>query len=99
MTWKGFQSIISIRSSSSNIPTLLTFRKETLDYLKRILNILKNYFSIIGKKSQVKMKYLHINYNDYLTNKNPNSFFLSLTDKKETKLILCSLYITKSTGP
>ena len=45
------------------------------------------------------MKYLHTNYTDYLTSENPNSFFLSPTDKEEIKLILSSLDISKATGP
>ena len=45
------------------------------------------------------MKYLNTNYTDYLTSENPNSFFLSPTDKEEIKLILSSLDISKATGP
>ena len=50
-TWKGIKSIISMRSSSSIIPTLLTFQNETIDNPKRIPNIFNNYFSTIGKKT------------------------------------------------
>ena len=98
-TWKEIKSIISMRSSSSITPTLLTFQNETIDNPKRIANIFNNYFSTIGKKSQAKIKYSHKNYNDYLTNENSNSFFLSPTDKEETKLILSSVDISKATGP
>ena len=98
-TWKEIKSIISMRSSSSITPTLLTFQNETIDNSKRIANIFNNYFSTIGKKSQAKIKYSHKNYTDYLTNENSNSFFLSPTDKEETKLILSSVDISKATGP
>ena len=98
-TWKEIKSIISMRSSSSITPTLLTFQNETIDNPKRIANIFNNYFSTIGKKNQAKIKYSHKNYTDYLTNENSNSFFLSPTDKEETKLILSSVDISKATGP
>ena len=97
-TWKGIKSTISMRSSSSITPTLLTFQNETIDNPNRIANIFINYFSTIRKKTQAKMKYLHTNYTDYLTSENPNSFFLSPTDKEEIKLILSSLDISKTTG-
>ena len=63
-TWKGIKSIISMRSSSSITPTLLTFPNETLDNPKRIANIFYNYLSTIGKKTQAKIKYLRKNYTD-----------------------------------
>ena len=92
-TWKGIKSIISMRSSSSITPTLLTFSNE------RIANIFNNYLSTIGKKTQAKIKYSRKNFIDYLTNENANSFFLSPTDKEEINLILWSLDISKATGP
>ena len=58
-TWKGIKSIISMRSSSSITPTLLTFQNETIDNPKRIANILNSYFSTIGEKTQTQ-KNIHI---------------------------------------
>ena len=98
-TWKGIKSIISMRSSSSVTPTLLTFQNETTDNLKRIASIFNNVFSTISKKTQAKIKYSYKKCTDYLTNENPNSFFLSPKDKEEIKLILSSLVISKPTGP
>ena len=98
-TWKGIKSIISMRRSSSITPALLTFQYETIDNPKRIANIFNNYFSTIGKKIQAKIKHSHKNYTDYLTKENPNSFFLSPTDKEEIKLIYSSPDISKATGP
>ena len=98
-TWKGIKSIISMRSSSSVTPTLLTFQNETTDNLKRIASIFNNVFSTISKKTQAKIKYSYKKCIDYLTNENPNSFFLSPKDKEEIKLILSSLVISKPTGP
>ena len=88
-----------MRSSSSITPTLLTFQNETIDNSKRIANVFDNYIRTIGKKSQAKIKYSHKSYTDYLTNENPNSFFLSPTGKEEIKLILSLLDISKATGP
>ena len=42
---------------------------------------------------------MYKNYSDYLTKENPNSFYLSLTEIEEIKLILSSLDISKGTGP
>ena len=53
----------------------------------------------MSEKIQAKIKYSHKNYTDYLTNENPNSFFVSPTDKEEIKLILSSLDTSKATGP
>ena len=88
-----------MKRSSSITPTLLTFQNETIDNPKRIANIFNNYFSTIGKKTQTKIKYSYKNYTDYLTKENPNSFFLTPTDKEEIQLILSSLDISKATGP
>ena len=88
-----------MRSSSSITPTLLTFQNETIDNLKRIEIIFNNYFSTIGKITQAKIKYPYKYYTNYLTNENPNSFFLSPTDKEEIKLIISSLDISTATGP
>ena len=88
-----------MRSSSSITPTLLTFQNETIDNLKRIEIIFNNYFSTIGKITQAKIKYPYKYYTNYLTNENPNSFFLSPTYKEEIKLIISSLDISTATGP
>ena len=56
-TWKGIKSIISIRSSLSITPTLLTFQNETIDNLKRITNIFNNCFSSFGRNTKAEMKY------------------------------------------
>ena len=50
-----------------------------------------SYFSTIGKKTQAEIKYSYKNYTDYLTNKNPNSFFLSLRDKEEINPLIASV--------
>ena len=58
-TWKGIKSIISVKNSSSNSPTLLTYQNENIDNPERIANSFSNYFSTIGEKSQAKMKHSH----------------------------------------
>ena len=98
-TWKGIKSIISKKSPFSNSLTLLTFQNENIDNPERIANIFNNYFSTIGEKIQAKIKHSRKKYTDYLTNENPDMFFLSPADKEEIKFILSSLDINKSTGP
>ena len=97
-TWKGIKSIISKKSPFSNSLTLLTFQNENIDNPERIANIFNNYFSTIGEKIQAKIKHSRKKYTDYLTNENPDMFFLSPADKEEIKFILSSLDIDKSTG-
>ena len=41
-TWKGIKIIISMRSSFSNTPTLLTFRNKNIDNPEGIANIFNN---------------------------------------------------------
>ena len=96
--WKGIKIIISMKSSFSNSPTLLTFQNANIDNVERIANIFNN-FSTIGEKAQAKIKHSHKKCNDYLSNENLDTFFLSLTNKEEIKFILSSLAINKSTGP
>ena len=98
-TWKGIKSIISKKSPFSNSLTLLTFQNENIDNPERIANIFNNYFSTIGEKIQAKIKHSRKKYTDYLTNENPDMFFLSPADKEEIKFILSSLDINESTGP
>ena len=99
-TWKGIKSIISIKSSCSNSPMLLTYtyQNDSIDNPERIANTFNNYISTIGEKTQAKINHSHKNYTDYLTNENPDSFFLSPTNKEEIKIILSSLDIKKPTG-
>ena len=88
-----------MKSSFSNTPILLTFQNENIDNPERIANIFNNYFSTIGEKTQAKVKHSHKKYTDYLSNENPDTFFLSPTNKEEIKFILFSLDISKPTGP
>ena len=80
-----------MKSSFSNSPILLIYRKDIIDNPGRIANIFYNYFSTIGEKTEAKIKYSHKNYTDYLTNENHDSFSLSPTNKEEIKIILSSL--------
>ena len=88
-----------MKSSFSNSPTLLTFQNENIDNPGRIENIFNNYFSTIGENTQAKMKHSHEKYTDHLSNENPDTFFLSATNKEKIKFILPSIDINKSTGP
>ena len=80
-----------MKSSFSNSPILLIYRKDIIDNPGRIANIFYNYFSTIREKTEAKIKYSHKNYTDYLTNENHDSFSLSPTNKEEIKIILSSL--------
>ena len=58
-TWKYVKIIISMKSSSSNSPTLLSYQNKNINYPKRIANIFKNYFSTICEETQAKIN-IHI---------------------------------------
>ena len=88
-----------MKSSPSNSPMLLTYLNDNTDNQERIANIFNDYFSTTGEKTQAKIKHSHKNYTDYFTNENPDSFFLSPTNKEEIKIIFSFLDINKSTGP
>ena len=72
---------------------------ENIDNPERIANIFNNYLNTIGEKTQAKTKQSLKKYTDYLTNENPDTFFLLSTKKEEIKFILSFLDIYKSTGP
>ena len=88
-----------MKSCFSDSPTLLTLQNEKIDNHETIANIFNNYFSTIGEKTQAKIKHSHKKYTSCLTNENPDTFFLSPTNKEEIKFILSSLDINKSAGP
>ena len=57
-------SIISMKSSSSISENLLAYQNESIDNPERIANILNNYFSTIGEKTNAKIKHSLNNYID-----------------------------------
>ena len=91
-TWKSIKSILFIKSFTSNSPMLLlTYQNGNIDNPEGIANIFNNYFSITGEKTQAKTKHSRKNYTDYLSNENPDSFFLSPANKDKIKIILSYL--------
>ena len=50
-----------MRSSPTITQTLLTFQNETVDNPKKIVVVLNNYSSTIGKKTKAKLKITLIN--------------------------------------
>ena len=60
------------------------------------LLIFQQLFQYYWQKDELK-NHACKNYIVYLSNENPNSFFLSPTDKEEIELILSSLDISKAT--
>ena len=85
-TWKGIKSI-TLKNSASLSLILLNFNnKSPIDPLK-IANILNNYFTSIGKKTQPKISFWHKHYTDYLHSENVNSFLLYLETVKVISII------------
>ena len=73
-----------MRSSSSITPALLTFQNETIDNPKRIANILNNYFSTIGEKTQTQ-KNIHIKIT-LITSQSKTQIPFSSHEKTKKKL-------------
>ena len=74
-----------MKSCFSDSPTLLTLQNEKIDNHETIANIFNNYFSTIGEKTQAKIKHSHKKYTDHLSNENPDTFFISPTNKEKIK--------------
>ena len=53
-----------MKSSSSISENLLAYQHESIDNPERIANILNNYFSTIGEKTNAKIKHSLNNYID-----------------------------------
>ena len=65
-TWKGIKSRISLKNSASSSPNLLNFNNELTSDPLKIANVFNNLFSLIGKKTQSRIRFLNKNDTDYL---------------------------------
>ena len=63
------------------------------------LNVFNNYFSLIGEKTQSKIRFSNKNYIDWLFGENPNSCFITPADIEEVLSIKSSLSDNKSFVP
>ena len=96
-TWKGIKNITSNSASSS--PNLLNFNNELTSDPLKIANVFNSYSSLVGKKTQSKIRFSSKNYTDYFHGENFNYFFIIPTDSEEVISIISSLSENKSSGP
>ena len=86
-TWSGIKNVRLMKRCSPYSTALVAYQSETIENPERISNIFNNYVSAIREKTQEKIKHSHNNYSDHLTYENPDSFFLSPTDKEKLNLL------------
>ena len=96
-TWKGIKNITSNSASSS--PNLLNFNNELTSDPLKIANVFNSYSSLVGKKTQSKIRFSSKNYTDYFHGENFNYFFIIPTDSEEVISIISSLSENKSSSP
>ena len=98
-TWKGIKSLITLKSVTSNVPTVLSLDNgDTITNPYDIANTFNNYFASIAETTKKNIKYSHKHFSDYLANENGNSIFLQPTDKEEITNIISSLNSNKASG-
>ena len=73
-TWKGIKNITSNSASSS--PNLLNFNNELTSDPLKMASVFNKYFSLVGEKTQSKIRFSNKNYTDYLHGENFNYFFI-----------------------
>ena len=97
--WKGIKSLISLKTISSNVPTVLSLDNgDTVTNPYNTANNFNNYFASIAETTK-KTKYSHKHFSDNLSNKNGSTIFLQPTDKEEIANIISLLNSNKASGP
>ena len=97
-TWKGIKRIISLRDSSSTVPSTI-IEDTSLTNPKGNADSFNNYFSNVATGIKSSIKYSRNKFFDFLPEVDINSFFINPTDKTEIKNIIWSLDPLKSIGP
>ena len=98
-TWKGIKRIISLKDSSSTVPSTIIEDNISLTNPKDIADALNNYFSSVATGIQSSIKHSRNEFFDFLPQIDIKSFFINPTDKTEIKNIILSLGPLKSIGP
>ena len=91
ITWKGVETIISIKIITCTIPQSIEFLNRTIADSTTTINVLNNYFTSINEKAKQNNFKIFAQTLNYLSITNTNTFFLIQTDKTETSFIISSL--------
>ena len=99
-TWKGIKSVVSLKSVSSNVATVLSRNNgDTITNPYNISNTFNNYFASIAKTRKKDIKYSHKHFSVYLANKIGSTIFLQPTDKEEIANTISTLNSNEASGP
>ena len=98
-TWKCITRIISLKYSTSTVPSTIIQDNVSLTNPKDIADAFKNYFSNVATSTKSSIKYSRNKSFDFLPQINMNSFFINPTDKTEIKNIILPLDPLKSISP
>ena len=97
--WKGIKSIINSKNKNSSVPLNIIVNGSTEKDPEVISNAFNTYFGTIAAKTKAKIPKTNKDFNDYLTNPNDKSIFLSPTNAKEIHDLILALNDTKAVGP
>ena len=98
-TWKCITRIISLKYSTSTVPSTIIQDNVSLTNPKDIADAFNNYFSNVATSIKSSIKYSRNKSFDFLPQINMNSFFINPTDKTEIKSIILPLDPLKSISP
>ena len=99
ITWKIIKTIILIKNITTTIPHSIEFNNRTITDPTAMSSVFNNYFTSIAEKTKSNIKVAPKHYADYLSNTDPNTFFLTPTDENEINFIISSLGSHKSSDP
>ena len=98
-TWNGIKSIVNIKSKSKSSPKSLMVNKKLIADPTAVSETFNEYFSSIASKLQKKIHPPNKDFSDFLTNENPNNFFIKPTNVLEVLNNINDLNTSKGTGP
>lgn len=96
--WKGIRDLIS-SGTLNNTPISLQNENSVTSDPGIVSEIFNNYFVNIANKIKAKIPFTRHNFQSYLKNPNPNSFFVNPTNPTEVSLLIDSLKNNKACGP
>ena len=98
-TWKGIKSLISNSDYGPFVPQNIYSNGTQRTDPKNIVNAFNDYFCTVAIYIQSSIRFSFKSYEDYLSNSNVKSFFISPTDSIEIFDIISNLSTEKSQGP
>ena len=91
--------IISLKSSKSSSPISLSIGNNITSNPNTVANFFNDYFCSIADTIRAKIPYSHKNFKHFLSNPNPNSFFIHPVSSTEVASCISTLPENKANGP